>query len=153
MNEEQYADVKKLMETFQRFAKADWRRETRWGIKASEIRALLAIQDICRYNEHGANVSDISKKLHVTSPTITQIMKSLTAHGLIERSTDARDKRMTTIKLTARGEEITGKAMARYRTVFTGLKESLGKEQTDTLVHLLDQVYAYFKEASMLDDE
>lgn len=153
MNDEQYAEVKKLMETFQRFGKADWKKDTRWGIKSSEVRALLCIKDIYRHNGHDATVSDISKKLNVTSPTVTQMIKSLTAHGLIKRSPDAKDKRISTIKLTERGEEITEKAMKRYRTVYAGLIEKLGREQTDTLIQLLDQVYVYFDEASKQRDD
>lgn len=146
MNEEQYNEVKRLMDSIQRFGKADWRRETRWGIKASEVRVLLCIKDIYRQCDN-ANVSDISKRLSVTSPTVTQMIKSLAAHGLIERTPDPRDKRVSTIKLTARGEEITEKATNHFRTVYSGLRERLGKEQTDTLIHLLDQVYDYFEEA------
>jgi DNA-binding MarR family transcriptional regulator len=148
MNEEVNVDVKRMMETFERFFKADWRKQTLMGIKPSEARVLLSIKSLSNNSQHGVNVSEISKKLGVTSPTITQIIKSLYNHGCIERTKDLIDRRIADIKLTDQGEQLAEKIMVRYRVIFSGLIDSLGKQQSDTLIILLNQVYSYFDEVS-----
>ncbi|QGQ94046.1 MarR family transcriptional regulator [Paenibacillus psychroresistens] len=148
MTETTNPDVKRIYDSFDRFAKAEWRKKTFWGMKPSEVRALVSIRDISRKSDNGATVSEISKWLCVTSPTVTQIIKSLSSNGCIIRSTDSKDKRTTEIKLTEKGQQIVQKATESFNSLFSGLIDVLGKEQSDTLVSLLNQVYAYFEEAS-----
>jgi DNA-binding MarR family transcriptional regulator len=153
MNEEVNVDVKRMMETFERFFKADWRKQSFLGIKPSEIRVLLCINNLSSYGQHGVKVSEISKKLSVTSPTITQMIKSLCIHGCIERTKDLNDRRIAYIKLTDRGVQIVEKALLRYKIIFSGVMDTLGNEQSKTLIKLLNQVYTYFDEASKMPDE
>ncbi|MEW9697637.1 MarR family winged helix-turn-helix transcriptional regulator [Paenibacillus sp. SI8] len=138
---ESNADVKRLFESFERFRKSEWRKRTISGIKASDIRILLTIKEISLYSS--VNVSEISKRLGITSPTVTQSIKSLTKCGCVERTSDSKDKRVADIKLTDKGEEIVQKAAARYQLIFSGLIESLGKEKTDALISLLNEMYVY----------
>ncbi|WP_409340720.1 MarR family winged helix-turn-helix transcriptional regulator [Paenibacillus sp. MBLB4367] len=144
MNKKNDEQVKQLAETFERFAKADWRNKKLWGLNASEIRVLLCINDLSGQGSHGAHVSDISKKLHVTSPTVTQMIKSLAAGGYIERTTDPSDRRIADIRLTEKGEAVARKAGERFAAIFSGLIAFLGEERSDTLIGLLTQVHAYF---------
>jgi DNA-binding MarR family transcriptional regulator len=153
MNEEANVDIKRMMETFERFFKADWRKQSFLGIKPSEIRVLLCIHNLSSYGQHGVTVSEISKKLSVTSPTITQMIKSLFIHGCIERTKDLNDRRIAYIKLTDRGEQIVEKALLRYKIIFSGLIDTLGNEQSNALIKLLNQVYTYFDEASKMPDQ
>jgi DNA-binding MarR family transcriptional regulator len=142
------SEIMSLINTFEKFAKADWRKQSVYGIKPSEIRVLLRIKDISQQNEHGVTISDISKSLMVTSPTVTQMVKSLNHNGFIERSVDAHDRRVSDIKLTAKGEDIVQKVRKRKFAMYTGLIDSLGKEQAVQLISLLDQVYDYFDKVS-----
>jgi DNA-binding MarR family transcriptional regulator len=148
MNQAGNDDIKKLTETFERFAKADWSKQTRWGIKPSEVRVLLCIKKLSHESQHEVNVSQISKMLSVTSPTVTQMIKSLNNNELIEQSVDSKDRRIANIKLTEKGETIAIKATERKRSIISGLIESLGKEKSETLNTLLNEAYIYFEEAS-----
>ncbi|MEX1031653.1 MAG: MarR family winged helix-turn-helix transcriptional regulator [Paenibacillaceae bacterium] len=141
-------EIRSLILTFEKFAKADWHKQTKFGIKPSEIRLLLWVKDISQQNEHGVTISEISKCLMVTSPTVTQMVKSLNHNGFIERCVDAHDRRVADIKLTAKGENVVQQASKRKVALYTGLIDSLGKEQTKQLISLLDQVYDYFDKAS-----
>lgn len=154
MNEEASIDVdvnvKKMIKSFERFFKADWRKQSFWGIKPSEVRVLLCIKDLSTDSQHCVNVSEISKKLCVTSPTITQMIKSLCTHGYIERTKDLNDRRIADINLTDQGEQLVEKASLHYEIIFSGLIDKLGKEQSNALIILLDQVYTYFDEVSKM---
>jgi DNA-binding MarR family transcriptional regulator len=94
-------------------------------------------------------VSEISKQLGVTSPTITQLLKGLEAHGLIERHIDTIDRRAVGIKLTAKGVMVAQQASDAFFASIKGLVEYLGEEQSDQLAELLSKVFRYFSERDL----
>ncbi|CAM4238714.1 MarR family transcriptional regulator [Paenibacillus alkaliterrae] len=153
MSADPYENVADLIEVFQRFGKGEWRKKTMWGLKASEIRVLVCVK---KGNDKGAasmTVSEISKMLQVTSPTVTQMINSLIASGHVARSSDPADRRITEITLTGKGEQLANKATERYHALFTGMIDHLGKEQSDQLIVLLNQVFHYLHQAQSNYDE
>ena len=91
-------------------------------------------------------VSEISKQLRVTPPTITQVLNSLEANGLIERQIDKTDRRMVSVKLTRKGEIVTQQAEEAFSASINGLIEYLGEEQSNQLADLLSKAFRYFNE-------
>lgn len=148
MNQSANDEIKQMADTFERFARADWRKQTKWGIKPSEVRVLLCIKELAQENTNGVNLSQISKMLAVTSPTVTQMIKSLNKSDLIEQSVDAKDRRIANIKLTAKGETIARLAKEHRRSMLAGLIESLGKEKSEMLNSLLNEAYVYFEQTT-----
>lgn len=49
-------------------------------------------------------VGDLAKAEHVTSPMVTKIAKALEEEGLVTRTVDPRDKRVTNLTITRDGE-------------------------------------------------
>lgn len=143
MTDDKYDSVNKLIEVFQRFGKADWRKKTMWGVKASEIRVMLCIKENNLLDANGTTVSFISKKLQVTSPTVTQMINSLLAGDFVIRTNDSKDRRIAYITLTEKGEKFAQKFADFYHAYFKGLIDHLGQEQSETLILLLDQVFQY----------
>jgi DNA-binding MarR family transcriptional regulator len=141
----------KLMRAFMQFNKAGWQHRSVAGCKPSEIWVLFCIKKGVNPDAPEMKVSDISKLLHVTSPTITQLIKGLEANGLVERNIDPTDRRAVGIKLTEKGEMVTKKARDTFLASFHGLVEYLGEEQSNQLAELLSKVFVYFneKEASL----
>lgn len=84
--------------------------------------------------------------LQVTSPTVTQLLKSLEAHDLIERHIDALDRRAVGVKLTEKGEMVAQRAADAFSASLKGLIEYLGEGQSDQLAELLFKVFQYFSE-------
>jgi DNA-binding MarR family transcriptional regulator len=136
-------EIRALINTFEKFTKADWLRQPIFGIKRSEMKVLLRIKDISLHGEQRVTTTEISKSLMVTSPTVTQMIKSLHQNGYVERSVDIHDRRVTDIQLTAKGEEIVQLARKRRIDLYTGLIETLGQKKKDQLISLLDEVYDY----------
>jgi DNA-binding MarR family transcriptional regulator len=91
-------------------------------------------------------VSEISKRLQVTSPTVTQLLKGLEMHGLIERHIDPVDRRAVGVKLTREGEKVAQQAADAFTASMRGLIEYLGEEQSNQLVELLSKAFRYFSE-------
>src|SRR5437588_5508793 len=107
------------------------------GCKPSEFGVLFIIKNGAKSESREMKVSDISKQLHVTSPTITQLLKGLEANGLVERRVDPTDRRAVGIMLTEKGEMVTQQAREAFYSSLNGLIEYLGEEQSDQLADLL----------------
>ncbi len=123
------------------------------GHKMSEIGVLFLISKGAQCEARPMKVSEISKMMHVTSPSITQVLKGLEANGLIERRSDPADRRTVWISLTEQGEEIASQARESFSVTFRGLVEYMGEEQSNQLASLLSTAFRYFNEkASSMPD-
>lgn len=136
----------KMIETFILFSKSEWREQSVNGLKSSEVRVLLCLKKLSEENDYGVKISDISKRLFVTSPTVTQITKNLFIEGYVERYNDTRDKRITLIRFTDKGAAAAERASEQFKYYFSSLIEKLGEEESKTLIALLNQVYSHFQE-------
>jgi len=114
------------------------------GCNPSESRILFMIREATKTLGREPKVSEISKMMHVTSPTVTQLIKSLEASGLVERHIDLTDRRAVGIVLTERGERVVEKTEEIFTTTFQGLIEYLGEDQSNQLVELLVKAKSYF---------
>jgi len=100
---------------------------------------------------HDMKVSQISRMLHVTSPAITQLLKGLEAKGLVERQSDAADKRMVNFRLTLQGDVVVSQAIWELLKSIRGLMDYLGEEQSAQLAALLTKSFSYFSERAALN--
>ncbi|WP_411344145.1 MarR family winged helix-turn-helix transcriptional regulator [Paenibacillus sp. WLX1005] len=135
-----------LLRAFRMFRKADWKQKGVDGYKPSEIMALICIgnQEDCK--SCGIQVSELSRMLRVTSPTVTQLIKGMENDGLVERNMDPSDRRAVRVTLTDRGETIMEQSLSGFKRSFEGLVEYLGEEDSHKLAQLLGRAYQYFEE-------
>jgi DNA-binding MarR family transcriptional regulator len=141
--------AQKLIRAFMQFRRAEWHQRSIAGYKPSEIKVLFCIKRGMNPSAPDLKVSEISKMLHVTSPTVTQLIKGLESNGLIERKIDPADRRAVGITLTEKGDMITQQAAAAFEASIHGLIEYLGEEQSDQLAELLAQVVRYYEEKAV----
>ncbi len=158
--------AQKLLGALMQFKRAGWHQMSTTGYKPSELRVLFCIgkgsrpdahmmEDGCEHDTpamHEMKVSEISRRLHVTSPTVTQLIKGLEANGLVERNVDLVDRRAVGIKLTKKGEKITRQASDDFFASINGLIEYLGEEQSEQLAELLVKVSRYYNEKTASAD-
>ncbi|MDQ0200009.1 MarR family winged helix-turn-helix transcriptional regulator [Neobacillus ginsengisoli] len=137
--------AQKLLHAFRQFKKTGWHEKKIAGYNPSEFKVLVTIK-------HGTDeksdlkVSEISQKLHVTPPTVTQIINLLEKDGLVERSVDPEDRRAVKIKLTSKGIEVTEQARSAFNETFAGLIDYLGEDESEQLAQLLSKVHQYFNQ-------
>ena len=136
--------AQKLMRTFMQFGRAAWHQRSIAGCKPSEIKVLFCIKKSVKPGASEIKVSQISKLLQVTPPTVTQLLKGLEANGLIERHIDPLDRRAVGITLSEKGEMVTRQAADTFSASLDGLIEYLGEEQSNQLAELLSRVYHYY---------
>ncbi|MFD2881340.1 MarR family winged helix-turn-helix transcriptional regulator [Paenibacillus rhizoplanae] len=65
---------------------------------------LICIARASHSTDLGLKVSEISRFLGLTPPTVTQLINSLEAKQMVERQADASDRRVVRIKLTEQGK-------------------------------------------------
>src|SRR5579863_9997734 len=123
----------KLFRAMTLFKRLSWHEHSIGGCKPSEIRVLFCIKRNMSQQVPEMKVSEISKQLHVTSPTITQLLNSLEANGLIERRIDTLDRRVIGVTLTNRGEMVTQRATDAMSGAMGELIDYLGEEESDQL--------------------
>ncbi len=142
------ATERQLLSALMRFKRLHWnQQQSIAGCKHSEMRVLMCVKEATNNSASPEiKVSEISRMMNVTSPTITQSLNSLEANGLIERHVDPRDRRAVGVKLTSKGEMAVQKAREAFFASIRGLVEYLGEEQSSQLVDLLLKVYRYYSE-------
>lgn len=138
--------AQKLLKSIRQFQRAVWQQRTFEGYKSSEIRVLYCIRHAGSLAEQGMKVSDISKRLQVTSPTITQLINSLEGNGLVERTIDPSDRRAVRITLTKQGSELIERAADTFLASINSLITALGEDESNRLADLLTQAYEHFNE-------
>jgi len=98
--------------------------------KPGEIMVLYCIGKHVKDGLPGLMVSEISGKLNVTSPTVTQHIKSLEAQGLVERHVDPADRRVVRVRLTEKGEKLIQRVKEARLKMYVGLVKYLGEEES-----------------------
>lgn len=134
---------KKLFYAFMQFRKTEWHKKKIAGYNPSELKVLFTIKHGTQ-EKNGMKVSEISQQLHVTPPTVTQIINILEKDGLIERKIDKEDRRAVKIHLTEAGMQVTDQAKEAFSETLSGLIDYLGEEESEHLIQLLTKVYQYF---------
>ncbi|MDQ2901929.1 MAG: MarR family transcriptional regulator [Ktedonobacteraceae bacterium] len=136
----------RLMRALREFHKSGWQERSITGCKPSEIRVLFCVKHGMKPGASAMKVSEISKLLGVTSPTVTQLLKGLETNGFIERQLDPLDRRVVYIALSEKGETFTRQALEAFTSSVDGLVEYLGEEESKQLADLLAKAFRYFSE-------
>src|SRR5690606_20712338 len=93
----------------------------------------------------GARISELSKVMRVTSPTVTQLVNGLEDRGLVERSIDPDDRRSIRVTLTQEGEAVIQKAADTFFAEFSSLVSHLGEEKSLLLIELLTESFDFLR--------
>jgi DNA-binding MarR family transcriptional regulator len=117
------------------------------NLKPSEMGLLFHIMHHANVDSDGVRVSELSSRMHVTSPSVTQLVTSLEERGYVTRAMDREDRRSVNVSLTEKGNEIMKKAEENLMAMLTGLVEHLGPDKSIALTEIMNDVYVYFKQS------
>ncbi|MEI7668054.1 MAG: MarR family transcriptional regulator [Erysipelotrichaceae bacterium] len=90
-----------------------------------------------------ARVTQISEKLEITKAAATQMVDTLESQGYVERVYDDADKRVTLVKMTAKGKIELDLLLNDFSLYLDGLITYLGPEDTKRMSDLLDKMIDY----------
>ena len=95
--------------------------------------AMMVLWDVKK-----TTVKDLGEKLYLDSGTLTPLLKSLEAKGLVKRSRSKEDERVLIVEITAKGEELKNEAVEIPKVMMGCVK--LTQEEAATLYSLLYKV-------------
>ncbi|WP_027878307.1 MarR family winged helix-turn-helix transcriptional regulator [Meiothermus cerbereus] len=94
----------------------------------------------------GLKMSELSKRMMVTTGNITGITDQLEAEGLVRREVDKSDRRSFVVKLTPEGQRLFGEMAAVHEGWVIELFEGLSSEEKETLYALLGKLKQHLNE-------
>lgn len=147
MESKQLPTAKLLMEAFMMMVRTF--RDDPSGIpgcKRSHVMLLYCLKQASEAEALGLRISDISKRLKVTSPTVTQWVNELEAGGLVVRKGDGEDRRVVRVQLSDKGEQVLMKVKDVWLQTFNGLVEHLGEQESQSLAASLVKAVSYMQQ-------
>ena len=90
--------------------------------------------------EGGVKISDISRFMRVTPPTVTPIVGRMEKQGYINRVTSKQDRRVANLFLTPKGKEALDECNEKRSEQFSNLIEILGEDDTKELIRILKKM-------------
>lgn len=91
-------------------------------------------------NEKPLTPAELADRTGVTRATITGLVDTLERDGLVTRTPHPQDRRMMSVGLTLRGEELLAKIMPEHFRRMAWLMEPLREDERKTFVQLLTKV-------------
>lgn len=86
--------------------------------------------------EHSA----IAEAACLLLPSLTRILKSMEAEGLLERAPDKTDRRKTVVTITEAGRTLISQHADASRDILSRMEAALGTEKFDQLLDLLEEL-------------
>lgn len=141
---EKRALTMEMLEVFSRFRRMQWNNSHGHPIFHREMILFHCIAENAPDQQRGLTVSDLSHRLGVKPPTVTNMLNMLESRGLVERSMDPDDRRSVLVRLTPDGQALADQGMTRILDKMSGLVEYLGAEDARQLVALMSKTFDYF---------
>lgn len=112
---------------------------------------LVVLMCLYKSNEE-LKISDISKRLQVKLPTVTQLVNKLVDNNLVEKKVDENDKRIVRIILTKKGLEVSEETASKFKTRYKNLVDYLGKEDSEQFLRIMLRVNEYYEDQSKKEE-
>jgi MarR family transcriptional regulator for hemolysin len=84
--------------------------------------------------------SDVAKRLHVESATITRMVDILSNEGLVRREPDPTDRRVNLLEISPKGEDVLRDIFVIYDAVREHMLTDVPEEEYDRLHDMFDQM-------------
>ena len=136
-------DVSRLIQNFSRFTHFIKRKSRNGGLRSGEIAILRCIMHHTDGPNGEIKPSQISALMGLQQPSITPSLRSLEEQGYVRRRNSDMDRREVYFSITDKTLEMAAEERRRTATMFAGLAEYLGEEDTRKLmeiIHRMDQV-------------
>lgn len=86
------------------------------------------------------DATQLARTACVLAPSLTRILKSLEARGLIAQGRDKNDRRRTLVRLTEKGDDLLHEAGLVSATIYAEIEAKLGAERIADLLDALERM-------------
>lgn len=118
------------------------------GMSPRHVRVIDIIYQ-CSQKAEGVKVSDVSKTLQVTKPSITKLINELEQLGVVQKNPDAGDKRIVWLQLTEVGLSYYNFYVQQYHDWLAVQLEGLEPEHLRITAQTIQQVSRILRTAEM----
>lgn len=133
--------VQSLMQAITReFHTLEKNVSVRCGITPSQWSTLLAFSDA-----EALKMNELSKRLALTTSTMTRMIDNLVAEGLVERKQDFTDRRAVMVCLTKEGKHLTEKLHKLQNEYFSTLLDNIDTEVRNQIIASLNNLLLTFR--------
>lgn len=105
------------------------------GFSVTEWRVLA-----CLHGGNGYNIGDLSQAALTKQPTLTRLLARMEARGEVVRKDSPEDRRVTLVRLTAKGTRVANKLVALAREHEERVLAELGFQSASDLKRVLRQL-------------
>ncbi|MFS0780726.1 MarR family winged helix-turn-helix transcriptional regulator [Bacillus sp. 1P06AnD] len=150
MNEEiERSSTAELILAFMQFHKLNWQRSAVDDHNPSEMRLLISIFEVNRHRGKDVKAAELSRILHISPSSVTQLLNKLEKDGLLMRQMSERDRRSMLVSLTDEGIKAADQGRQRIAAVFEELVGYLGEKDSRQLTELMNKVFAFFNQRKL----
>lgn len=119
------------------------------GIKPRHIHVIDAVV-LTGEKKEKVQVSDISRHLNVTMPSVTRLVSELEERGVLEKYADAEDGRNVLLKLTPLGESYYRRYVREYYQKLGIRFENISPEDLRTTIRTIQTAYQCIRREKVL---
>ena len=86
------------------------------------------------------NVTELSNVMHIAPPTASRMIDSLCEKGMLAKSKDTKDNRITRVRLTGKSRRLLKKIMEMQSEMMVEVFEGKDPEELETLIEQIDGI-------------
>jgi DNA-binding MarR family transcriptional regulator len=109
------------------------RREAPTGLSPSQLSALATVD-----RHRALTLGELAERERVSPPTVTRVVAKLEEDGLLARTADPEDRRVTRVALTAKGRSLVSASRRRKTEWLTTRIAGLSPDERHRLANALD---------------
>lgn len=145
MIEENHQALRKaLISTLLEFRKIKPTIHSICGLPAGEFFFLQRVHELSR-NE-GIRISHLRDSMSMTMPAVSQLVRILEEKGLVIRENAPKDRRVTLVTVTEKGEQVLRDSQKQFNQMLNWLIERYGPEELEQLIQMLKRLSKTIRE-------
>ena len=121
--------------------KASDRALAAWGLSVAQAPVLVILREAGR----PVMITEVARRLHLETPSVTTMVDRLTERGLVDRVKDPKDRRKTLVTLTRKGKRTVDTIREPGRQLEEEMFGALSTRERETLKILLQK----FRDANL----
>lgn len=114
------------------------------GLPAGEFFFLQRLHELA--NEGEVRVSSLRDAMSMTMPAVSQFLRTQEEKGLILRETAPKDRRVTLVTITEKGEQVLLASQQQFNQMLDRLIQQYGPKEVEQLVHMLNRLSGTLQE-------